>query len=178
MMWQDILTGLLDKTYEGCGHDAHYEALTPKLREAVGRNGMFDGMFELLTLTSHTLAMKSEMGLRLTAAYKAGDKDALRRFAEEELPELSYRVSELRIAHMECWMEIYKPFGWDILDMRYGSLLARIDSAIRQVTAYIEGKIDRIEELEAERLYFDKKGPRGLNRYGVYASPSRIDPRA
>ena len=178
MMWQDILTGLLDKNYEGCNHDAHYEALTEKLREAVGRNGMFDSMFELLTLVSHTLALKSEMGLRLTAAYRAGDKNALRRFAEEELPELSYRVSELRIAHMECWMEIYKPFGWDILDMRYGSLLARIDSAIRQVTAYIEGKLERIEELEAERLLFDKAGPRGLNKYGVYVSPSRIDPRA
>ena len=46
------------------------------------------------------------------------------------------------------------------------------------MTAYIEGKLERIEELEAERLLFDKAGPRGLNKYGVYVSPSRIDPRA
>ena len=178
MMWQDILTGLLDKNYEGCDHDAHYKALTEKLSEAAGRNGMFDSMFEFLTLTSNTLAMKSEMGLRITASYKAGDKDALRRFAEEELPELSFRVSELRLSHMENWMKFYKPFGWDVMDMRYGSLLARIDSAIRQLTAYLEGKLDKIEELEAERLLYDKAGPRGINRYGLYVSPSRIAPMA
>jgi len=178
MMWQDVLTGLFDKNYEGCDHDAHYAELTEKLREAAGRNGMFDGMFEFLALTAHTLAKKSEMGLRLTAAYRSGDREALVRFAEEELPELFRRVSELRISHMENWMEIYKPFGWDVMDMRYGSLLARIDSAIRQVKAYLEGKIERIEELEAERLYYGKEGPCKNNNYGAFVSPSRIDPRA
>jgi hypothetical protein len=57
-------------------------------------------------------------------------------------------------------------------------MLARIDSAIREVKAYLAGDIDKIEELEAERLIFGKPGPRGLNMYGVYVSPNRIDPRA
>jgi hypothetical protein len=139
---------------------------------------MFDSLFAYSALVSHALALKSEAGLRITAAYKAGDRDTLRRYAEQLLPELSARVQKLRLAHMENWMEIYKPFGWDIMDMRYGALLARIDSAIRQLTAYLGRKTDRIEELEIERLYFEKPGPRGLNTYGSFVSPNRIDPRA
>ncbi len=178
MMWQDILTGLLDKNYEDANLTPHYEALTPVLKAAIGRNGRFDGLFEFSYHASHVLEMKAEMGLRLTAAYRAGDRDALAAIANEELPELSARVKALRLCHMDNWMALYKPFGWDVMDMRYGSLLARIDSAIREVNAYLDGKIDTIEELDAERLYLDKEGPRGLNMYGVFVSPNRIDPRA
>ncbi len=178
MMWQDILTGLLDKNYEDAHLDPHYATLAPKLKEAIGRNGQFDGLFEVSYLAAHVLSMKAEMGLRLTAAYRAGDKEALSRFAEVELPELSERYRALRLAHMKHWMALYKPFGWDVLDMRYGSMLARIDSAIREVKAYLAGEIDCIEELEAERLIFGKPGPRGLNMYGQFVSPNRIDPRA
>ena len=178
MMWQDILTGLVDKNYENANLDAHYTALTPVLQSAVGRNGRFDSLFAYSALVSHTLSVKSEMGLRLTAAYRAGDREALKRFVEVELPELFERVKTQRLAHMENWMALYKPFGWDIIDMRYGSLLARIDSAIREVQAYLDGKIETIEELDAERLYLDKEGPYELNHYGRYVSPSRIDPRA
>jgi hexosaminidase len=39
--------------------------------------------------------------------------------------------------------------------LRYGGLLARIDSAIKRLHDYLEHKIDKIEELEQERLYFD-----------------------
>ena len=179
MMWQDILTGLLDKNYEEADqHDAHYAALAPQLREAIGRNGQFDGLFENSYHVANVLSMKCQMGLRLTAAYRAGDRDTLDRIANVELPELSTRVRDLRLCHMDNWMKLYKPLGWDVIDMRYGSLLARIDSAMREVNAYLDGKIDAIEELEVERLYFDKPGPRGLNMYGVYVSPNRIDPRA
>ena len=41
-----------------------------------------------------------------------------------------------------------------------------------------KARSQRIEELEAERLLYDKAGPRGINRYGLYVSPSRIAPMA
>ena len=90
------------------------------------------------------------------------------------------RVLELRSYHKDCWFKIYKAFGWDIMDLRYGSLLVRIMSAIEAVTDYLNGKLERIEELEEERLYFDGfKGPiRYMNAYGRIVLPSRIAPDA
>lgn len=180
LMWQDILTGLCDKNIEGYPMDEHYRKLTLELKEAVSRNGQFDGNFEFSHQAAMVLEMKSEMGLRLTEAYKKGDKEALKNFAMDELPELAERVLRLRKIHKENWFRLYKAFGWDIMDMRYGSLLARITSAIEEVMDYLDGKLEKIEELEAERLYFNgKKGSiRYMNAYGKVASPSRIAPDA
>ena len=88
MMWQDILTGLLDKNYEGSNLQAHYERVAPILKEAIGRNGQFDPEFEMSYLVARVLSLKAEMGQRLTAAYRAGDKDTLTRIANEDLPDL------------------------------------------------------------------------------------------
>ena len=96
------------------------------------------------------------------------------------MPDLKSRVLALREFHKDCWFRIYKAFGWDIMDMRYGTLLMRIESAIEQLKSYLDGKFSVIEELEAERLYFDgKEGPiRYMNGYGRIVSPSRIAPDA
>ena len=180
IMWQDILTGLGDKNIEGVEMNAHYEMVEEKLKEAVGRNGRFDYIFEYSRLAAHVLAVKSEMGLRLVKAYKNNNKEELKRFAEEYLPDLKNRVLALRSYHKNCWFKIYKAFGWDIMDLRYGTLLMRITSAIEEVTDYLDGNLERIEELEEERLYFDGiKGPiRYMNGYGRIVSPSRIAPDA
>lgn len=180
LMWQDILTGLCDKNIEGYEMDAHYAALADSLKPAIGRNGQFDGMFEFSWHAAHVLSVKAQMGLRLTAAYKAGDRDALRRFAEVELPELKQRVIAMRKVHMENWFALYKPLGWDVMDMRYGSLITRIDSAVEELSMYLSGRLDRLEELEQPRLYYNGvPGPiRYLNFYGDAASPSRIAPHA
>ena len=180
LMWQDILTGLCDKNIEGWELDAHYEKLAEALKPAIERNGQFGGMFEFSYHAANVLAKKSQMGLRLTAAYKAGDKAALKNFADVELPDLKARMKELRRVHMENWFELYKPLGWDIMDMRYGSLLTRMDSAIEEINMYLDGKLDRIEELEQERLVYS--GVEGsikyLNYFGDIVSPSRIAPKA
>lgn len=180
LMWQDILTGLCDKNIEGWELDAHYAKLAETLRPAIERNGQFGGMFEFSYHVANVLAKKSQMGLRLTAAYKAGDKAALKNFADVELPDLKERMKELRRVHMENWFEIYKPLGWDIMDMRYGSLLTRMDSAIEEINMYLSGKLDKLEELEEERLVYS--GVEGsikyLNYFGDIVSPSRIAPKA
>ncbi len=176
IMWQDILTGLGDKNIDGVEMNAHYEKVEKLLGEAVGRNGRFDYIFEFSRLCASVLAIKSEMGLRLTRSYKSGDKTELKKFVDEYLPDLYNRVKALRDYHKKCWFSIYKAFGWDVMDMRYGSLLIRIQSAIEQVGDYLDGALEKIEELEEERLYFDGiEGPiRYMNGYARMVSPSRI----
>jgi hypothetical protein len=41
------------------------------------------------------------------------------------------------------------------MEIRYGGLLARFDTAKERITAYLCGEIDSIEELTAERLRLD-----------------------
>jgi len=180
LMWQDILTGLIDKNIEGYELDEHYKKLSESLKEAIGRNGQFDSMFEFSYHAANVLSQKAQMGLRITQAYKAGDKESLKVFAKEELPELKNRVITLRKIHMDNWFSLYKAFGWDVMDMRYGALIYRITSAIEEIESFLSGKLSRIEELEEPRRYFDGiEGPvRWLNDYHRIVSASRIDAQA
>lgn len=180
LMWQDILSGLADKNIEGVELDAHYEKLAEDLKKAIGRNGAYDHIFEFSYRAANVLAKKSQMGLRLTAAYKAGDKEALKNFADVELPDLINRVKDLWEYHRIQWFRIYKSFGWDIMDMRYASLVARINSAIIEVNQYLKGEMEIIEELEEKRLpLHGKEGPiEYMNFYAQIVSPSRIAPEA
>ena len=179
LMWQDILTGLADYNIKGLPLQEHYENLTLKLKDAISRNGDYSHIFELLYNVSNVLSIKAEAGLRITKAYKDGNKEELKRYVEVLLPELKDRVSDLRNVHKKVWFENNKALGWDILDMRYGSLLIRTQSAIEQIDDYLNGRVERIEELEQERLSFT--GREGIitygNFYGSIVSPSRIAPR-
>jgi hexosaminidase len=74
---------------------------------------------------------------------------------ETELPELDGRIRKLRDAHRELWFDTYKPFGWETIDIRYGGLIGRIENAIFRLGYYLDGRVDKIEELEVERLLFD-----------------------
>jgi hypothetical protein len=180
LMWQDILTGLIDYHIKGLPLQEHYEKMTAVLDAARSRNGEYNHIFELLYDVSNVLAIKAEAGVRITKAYREGDKETLRKYAEELLPELKKRVIVLRKTHKKVWFANNKPLGWDVLDMRYGSLLVRIESAIEQIGDYLNGTLDRLEELEQERLPF--KPTEGLisyaNFYDAVVSPSRIAPRA
>ncbi len=178
LMWQDILTGMCDKNIDGLPLDEHYRALAEKLAETGNRNGDYNGMFTFNYHVAHTLALKSEMGLRITRAYKADDRAELARIAAEDLPELKARMAALRACHMENWFSLYKAIGWDIMDMRYGSLMTRMDSAITEIKMYLDGKLDKLEELEEERLDYDGRPGmiRYLNYFGRTVSASRIAP--
>ena len=85
---------------------------------------------------------------------------------------------ELRQVHMEHWYNIYKSLGWDILDMRYGSIITRIDSAMSVVNMYLDGKLSSIDDLDENRLPFN--GREGVYKYANYysriVSASRIAP--
>lgn len=176
LMWQDVLTGLVDNNYTGFDLNNHYAALAEKLKQTVGRNGQFDGLFEISYLVAYVLAIKAEIGIKLVESYKAGDKAALKRFADVDLPELKNRVELLQKSHMQNWFEIYKPLGWDTCDIRYGSLVSRINTAIYEINEYLEGRMERLEELEQPRLPFDGlEGPiRWMNRWERLVTPSKL----
>jgi hexosaminidase len=155
LLYQDILIGLFDKNAEGLNLNSYYSELGKELASDRKNNPLWDFVFEVPEKLCSVLSIKSEIGITLKNLYGKGDKEGMAEIAAKVLPGLYERVNELRKAHRKQWLSTYKPFGWEVLDIRYGGVLARIDSSIERITDYIEGRIDKIEELEQERLYFD-----------------------
>jgi hexosaminidase len=100
------------------------------------------------------LSLKGELGVRLKRHYDDGDTVKLQHMVHTELPELIECLEQLRMAHMSQWTDTNKPFGWEVLDIRYGGLIARVKTAITRLEDFLDGRLKRIEELEEERLLF------------------------
>lgn len=153
MLWQNVMVGLFDKHVKGVNTRDYYEKLTPELEEITKRS-KFSTTFNYYKELSNTLALKADIGVRLRSAYKAGNKEELKRLSETVLSEIQVRMKKLRQAHFDMWHETRMPFGWESLDMVYGALICSTDTAQQRVNAYLNGTVNRLEELEEDRLYF------------------------
>lgn len=175
LLWQDVLSGLCDFNFCDLPLNEHYSELSSRLEGVEG----FEEFFDIYRKLTRVLSLKAEAGLRLRRAYLDKDRELMARYADELLPEISRLTRELRLCHMKHWFNIYKPLGWDIFDMRYGALLARLDSASRQIRMYLDGELESIPELDEPRIPYN--GDEGMvhytNYYGKLVSASRIDPK-
>ena len=100
------------------------------------------------------LENKANFGVRLREAYLAGDREVLQKMAQE-CDVAREKLAALRLCHRKMWHQIYKPIGWDAQDIRYGAMLARFDSVKWRILSYLNGEVDRLDELEEKRLRFD-----------------------
>ena len=152
LIYNDPLIGLIDPHVKGVDTVAYYTDVCRQL-EGLG-GGEFTEAFDVIRALSSVLVNKADFGVRLKAAYDAGDRETLAVMAEEcEL--IREKLNVLRRAHRKAWMRYCKPFGWEVHDVRYGGLLMRFETAQERISDYLAGEIERIEELEAERLRFD-----------------------
>ena len=166
LLWQDILAGLFDSNIKGLGMNTHYENLRKRFGDCKNTNGKYGFLFEMLEKLCSVLSIKAEIGLILTEAYRNKNTALLTDIAENVLPELYKKVKDLRDFHRDLWYKTVKPLGWTVLDIRYGGTLMRIDTAILRIHDYLDGKVEKIEELEAKRLDFD--GKPGLIECNIY----------
>ena len=97
------------------------------------------------------MAVKGDLGIQTRAAYKARDKKALQallcRYEEAiEKTEVFYRSFRAQ------WYLENKPHGFNVQDVRIGGVIMRLKNGKALLEEYLDGKMDRIEELEEELL--------------------------
>jgi len=155
LLWQDVLVGLFDKYVEGNHISEHYARMETVFEEHRRNNPQYDLVFYVASLLCSVLKIKSNIGNRIKAAYDLGNIEELNQIAENELLDLLIKIKKLHEVHMRQWFETYKPFGWEVLDIRYGGLIMRVETAIKRIKDYTSGRESRLMELEEERLYFN-----------------------
>ena len=111
------------------------------------------------------LIKKLELRGALTAAYEQGDRMALREIAVNLIPAVIAAVDEFDTTFRRQWMKSAKPFGIERIQARNAALIARLQETALRIREFLDGDIERIEELEC-RL------PRSIaanEHYGRYA---------
>lgn len=172
VLWSNPMMGLYDKDLENAGGifdlTSHYGEYAAKLKAHASSGNAFSWLFDFPAELAKLCQSKWNLGLRLKAAYEAGDKDALGKISDE-MTRLIAQVKVLRKAHRNQWMRNCKSFGWDVMDIRYGALMCQMETGADRVKAYSEGKLEALEELAEERLPYglevDSQGIMGVTHW-------------
>lgn len=153
LLWQDPLLGLFDANISGLSIEKHYRQLAENMAKLAHPNPDLTSIFEFYQQLAETLSIKAEIGLHLKKAYDSDDKELLQKSLDQAIT-LKGALNNLRLAHRKAWMEYNKPFGWEVLDIRYGGTIARMDTTIDRVAAYLNGELKEIAELKEIKLPF------------------------
>jgi len=153
LLYQDVLCGLFDR-HTDSEYPSLYKEASDRLKKAAEESTMFGYMYQTLAALCETLALKCDVGVQLKEAYDNNNIEQLRG-VKNKLFDVLAAVERFHICIEAQWMTECKPFGYEVQDIRLGGLETRLKTTARRIQEYIDGKTDRLEELEEERLYFD-----------------------
>ena len=151
IFWQDVLEGLYDTHLWKKPMSGHYTACAAAMKGY--KNKKWQYLYDFAYRVFDFLSLKALIAEQLVPAYQNGDRDALAHIAHTLLPNLKKKTAAVHKAHKAVWMSKRNMLGWSNLDIRYGGMAARCDTATQLIHAYLEGKISAIESLEEQRLY-------------------------
>ena len=162
IFWQDVLMGLYDYDIYNKPMSDHYYKASSKYKSYCG--GRWEYMYRYVELTLALLAVKSEIAEKIRPAYISGDKETLTHIKDVLLPKLYELTEKTYQANKSAWMRDFKTISIKILNSRYGFMKERIVTAIELLGMYLDGEIDRIEELDEKRLKSRFFGFDGYNK--------------
>ena len=167
LFWQDIMEGMYEPNLFKNPMSDHYAACAERMKQY--KNDRWQYLYDLAYRCFDYLALKTLIAENLQPAYKNGDRDKLCEIANTLLPLLKEKTVAVHEAHKAAWFHTNKVVGWSNMDIRYGGVVARCDTAIMLINRYLDGKDETIEELEVTRL---PRGYHGFTRYTRNASPN------
>lgn len=154
---QDPLCGMHDAYVRYAGEKAdltaHYNGLADRFEMMAARLDKNSDLNAFYAALCRALALKWNLGIRAADAYKAENKVALQNIAESVIPSLVDLLDKARVARRTIWMAESKLEGFEYIDSRFGTQMARCRTLADLINMYLEGKIDKIEPLEKERIY-------------------------
>ena len=95
---------------------------------------------------------KGSLMQEIRARYLAGDKAWLGQMAEEDIPALMESYRELRDLHRRLWESEFKRNGWEVIALRYGAVMGRLEDVQHAVRRYADGELSSLCELDEEPL--------------------------
>ncbi len=156
ILYQDNLMGLLSKMFEEEKLQKQYAGLVEKISMDVRKWDDMDRedreLFAYYETLARLLAKKAGITDRIRRAYRAKDENGMREIIENELNEIDRLAEMLRVQRRTLWMKEYKPFGYEILDIRFAGVSARARSAADRLLDFISEKESVLLELEEDIL--------------------------
>ena len=153
--YNDIMLGLMNYEIKQYNLTEKYINDLKILNEA--RGGKYEYLFETQRKLAAFLIIKAELSINLKKAYKYKNLISLANICDNVIPSAISALEEFEKVYNEQWHKINKPFGYDVQQLRIGGQILRLKGSQQRIKDYLEGRIDRLEELEGEDLPFRSK---------------------
>jgi hypothetical protein len=161
MLFQDVLMGLFDLHVLENEDAKYFRQTAEKVHElaySLPNESPWKTLFEATKLLCDVLSKKCGLGIEIRKQYKAGNKEALRKIAEQDIPELIKEVKSYYKQFKKLWMQTNKVTGLEVHDIRYGGLIMRLESVSERLLNYTENQVEYLMELEQEQLPYSYAG--------------------
>lgn len=152
LFWQDVLCGIYDENLYRKTMSSHYKKHAEIAKSFIDGSRwsyLYENTYNIFNL----LAVKTEIAENLKPAYDKNDIAKLLEIAKIKLPELKRQFEVYHSHARKMCLDIAKGQASLILDQRCGGTIARIDTAMLRLKAYLAGEIDEIEELADSRMF-------------------------
>lgn len=162
MLYNDYFLGLYDctvKTGDGQIFKSHIEAL--KVAEKKAKRWKY--LFVTLRKLCEILYIKYELGILTRVGYRNNDKAEIKRLIDYYYLPLIKKINSFLKIFRTQWNIENKPFGFEIQDIRLGGLIERTKSCCERLKNFVNGDIERIEELDESLL--DVLGGKNFREY-------------
>lgn len=156
ILCSDILCGLLDDDIKEKSLVLHYRKLEETYRKLSEKESYYSEYFAYTAAVCRAAAGKIEVSQKLHEGY-GKNNEILREVKDKLLPALRQDYEALKLLHYKLWHQTCRPFGFEVIDGRYGVVISRIKTAELRLEAYLSGEVAGLEELEEKRLPFNGK---------------------
>lgn len=154
LLYNDPLIGLLDKEIEGLDLRNYYGKLVKYYQNRGNASGPLSLSFKHFKGMLSILELKADFGIRLKAAYDESDTEALLRLADEAII-IKRRIEDFLSKEREFAVKYYRGCGFEKFEMRIATMASRFETVRYRVMAYLNGELEKIDELEGKRLRYD-----------------------
>lgn len=149
LLWTDALLSPLEGDKDIALND-HFKKLTESL-EAVDTDKGMNHYLNIPKQIAKILSQKSDLHATMRKAYSAGDKKLLKELASNVIPVIMSDIESLWELHREYWYSHLKPFGFEVVEVRYGGAVFRLKTLIKRLNDFINDDV-QLEELEGELI--------------------------
>ncbi len=172
MLYSDYFLGFNDFGVSK-GVSKIYEQISKELAPLT--SGQFGYIFDTQKKLADVLVLKYELGVYTREFYQQGNREELKTLIECAYKPLIQKIEIFYEAFKKQWFLENKGYGFEIHAVRCGGLIQRTKDCIELLENYVDGAIDKIEELEETllRVGWNGKGnPEWNTFYSKIASPN------
>lgn len=149
ILYNDCFAGIMDSAiWDDCAAD--YEKCVQAFN-GLTEHKEYGYVFKSLKSLCEALKIKCTLGIQTRAAYKNGDKEALKGLLCR-YDEAIEKVEAFYLCYRAQWYQENKPHGFNVQDVRLGGVIMRLKHCKSALEAYLNGELATIAELDEELL--------------------------